>query len=50
MRAFLLTFDDHYDALCTVLKKGSVGETYNIGGSNEETNLTIAHKICDIIN
>ena len=39
---------DHCDALCTVLKKGSVGETYNIGGSNEETNLAIAHKICDI--
>lgn len=44
-----LYVEDHADALVTVLKKGTVGETYNIGGRNERTNLQVVHAICDIL-
>lgn len=40
---------DHVQALDCVLKKGRVGETYNIGGSSERTNVTVVHAICDIL-
>jgi dTDP-glucose 4,6-dehydratase len=40
---------DHADALWTVLQKGRLGETYNIGGHNEWANLRIVELICDII-
>jgi len=36
-------------ALLTVLEKGKPGETYNIGGNNEKTNLEVVHTICDIL-
>jgi dTDP-glucose 4,6-dehydratase len=32
-----------------VLKKGKVGETYNIGGGNERTNLQVVNLICEIL-
>ena len=32
-----------------VLKTGIIGETYNIGGHNEKTNLEVVHKICEIL-
>ena len=32
-----------------VFNKGSVGETYNIGGRNERDNLYIANKICELL-
>lgn len=38
---------DHCDAIQLVLEKGRVGETYNIGGDCERTNLAIVHSICD---
>jgi len=41
---------DHCDAVYTVLKKGTVGETYNIGGNNEIRNIDIVKKICEILN
>ena len=41
--------DDHSDALLTVLEKGRVGETYNIGGNNERTNLELVETLCDLI-
>jgi len=44
-----LFVQDHADALFTVLTKGVVGDTYNIGGSSERTNLEVVHKICDIV-
>jgi dTDP-glucose 4,6-dehydratase len=37
---------DHCDAIRTVLRKGKVGETYNIGGRNEKRNLEIVNLIC----
>jgi dTDP-glucose 4,6-dehydratase len=32
-----------------VLKAGQVGETYNVGGNNEKTNLQVVHTLCDIL-
>jgi dTDP-glucose 4,6-dehydratase len=40
---------DHAEALWTVLTRGRVGETYNIGGHNEWANLRIVELICDLI-
>ncbi|QSJ15026.1 dTDP-glucose 4,6-dehydratase [Nostoc sp. UHCC 0702] len=40
---------DHCDAIYLVLREGSIGETYNIGGLNEQTNLAVVEKICAIL-
>jgi dTDP-glucose 4,6-dehydratase len=40
---------DHCSALQCVLKQGRPGETYNIGASNERTNLEVLHRICDVL-
>ncbi len=40
---------DHCKGIKLVFDKGSLGETYNIGGKNERENLYIAHTICDIL-
>ena len=40
---------DHCSAIRTVLAKGALGETYNIGGWNEKTNLDVANTICQIL-
>ena len=40
---------DHADALLTVLAKGQIGRTYNIGGENEARNIDIANAICEIL-
>jgi dTDP-glucose 4,6-dehydratase len=37
---------DHCDAIRIVLRKGRVGETYNIGGRNEKRNLEVVNLIC----
>lgn len=42
-----LFVDDHIDALLTVLHKGEVGETYNIGSRNPRTNIDVIYMICD---
>jgi dTDP-glucose 4,6-dehydratase len=44
-----LDVGDHARALRLVLREGIVGETYNIGGHNERTNLQVVHTICDIL-
>ncbi len=44
-----LYVDDHARALRLVLERGRVGETYNIGGWNEKTNLEVVHAICAIL-
>jgi dTDP-glucose 4,6-dehydratase len=40
---------DHCSAIRTVLAKGELGETYNIGGWNEKTNLEVVNTICQIL-
>ncbi len=40
---------DHARALLSVLETGIAGETYNIGGNNEKTNLEVVELICDIL-
>lgn len=44
-----LYVEDHASALVTVLQKGAVGETYNIGGCSERTNLQVVHAICGLL-
>ncbi|HVK94622.1 MAG TPA: dTDP-glucose 4,6-dehydratase [Noviherbaspirillum sp.] len=44
-----LYVDDHCVALRRVLEAGIPGETYNIGGWSEKTNLDVVHTICDIL-
>jgi len=44
-----LYVDDHARALRLVLEKGTPGETYNIGGWNEKTNLEVVQAICAIL-
>jgi dTDP-glucose 4,6-dehydratase len=44
-----LYVEDHCAAIATVLERGKVGETYNIGGGNEKRNLDIVETICDIV-
>ena len=40
---------DHCSAIRAVLAKGTLGETYNIGGWNEKTNLAVVQTICQIL-
>jgi len=40
---------DHAEALYAVLSKGRVGETYNIGGNNERTNLELVRTLCSLM-
>ncbi|MES1982755.1 MAG: dTDP-glucose 4,6-dehydratase [Pseudomonadota bacterium] len=44
-----LYVDDHARALRLVLERGKLGETYNIGGWNEKTNLEVVQAICVIL-
>jgi len=44
-----LYVDDHARALWQVLTRGQVGETYNIGGHNEQKNLDVVETICLIL-
>src|SRR5579862_1262653 len=44
-----LYVEDHAQALTSVLQHGRVGDTYNIGGRNERTNLEVVHAVCDIL-
>jgi dTDP-glucose 4,6-dehydratase len=44
-----LFVEDHACALYKVVVKGKIGETYNIGGHNEKTNIEVVHALCDIL-
>jgi len=41
--------EDHCEAIRTVLHRGRVGQTYNIGGWNEKRNIDIVETICDMV-
>ena len=40
---------DHCSAIRRVLEAGRLGETYNVGGWNEKTNLEVVHTLCDML-
>ena len=44
-----LFVDDHARALELVVSQGRLGETYNVGGRNERTNLEVVERICDTL-
>jgi len=44
-----LFVEDHCDAIYSVLQKGTIGETYNIGGHNEIKNIDIVNTICSTL-
>ena len=45
-----LFVDDHAEALLIVAQDGAIGETYNIGGNNERTNIEVVRIICKTLN
>jgi dTDP-glucose 4,6-dehydratase len=44
-----LFVEDHCSAIRTVLDRGKLGETYNIGGSSERKNIDVVTAICDLL-
>ncbi|HNS30159.1 MAG TPA: dTDP-glucose 4,6-dehydratase [Tenuifilaceae bacterium] len=44
-----LYVEDHAHALITVFEKGTIGETYNVGGNTEKQNIEIVRTICTIL-
>jgi len=40
---------DHCSAIRTVLEKGRVGETYNVGGNAEKQNIEVVHTVCALL-
>jgi dTDP-glucose 4,6-dehydratase len=44
-----LYVEDHCLGIQTVLNKGILGETYNIGGNNEKTNISVVQLICSLL-
>ncbi len=40
---------DHCEAVLAVLERGELGEVYNIGGNNEQSNIKLTHTILDLI-
>ena len=44
-----LFVDDHCSAIRTVLERGQLGETYNVGGNSERNNMHVVETICDLV-
>lgn len=44
-----LYVEDHARALQMICEKGRLGETYNVGGRNERTNLQVVQNVCDLL-
>jgi dTDP-glucose 4,6-dehydratase len=44
-----LYVDDHVRALVQIFERGRIGDTYNVGGHNERTNLKVVITLCDLL-
>ena len=44
-----LYVDDHNRGIDLIIRKGQVGETYNIGGNNEQANINLIHTLCELL-
>ena len=44
-----LFVEDHCSAISTVLANGTIGETYNVGGNNQQTNISVVNTICALL-
>lgn len=44
-----LYVEDHARAIFTILQRGRLGEKYNVGGRNEQTNLAVVEYICSLM-
>jgi dTDP-glucose 4,6-dehydratase len=44
-----LYVEDHARALDTIAERGTVGETYNVGGRNERRNIDVVRRICEVL-
>ena len=44
-----LYVSDHCEAIRVVLERGTLGETYNVGGNSERRNLEVVHALCDAL-
>jgi dTDP-glucose 4,6-dehydratase len=44
-----LYVEDHAHALATIITRGAIGETYNVGGNNEMRNIDVVETICDLV-
>lgn len=44
-----LYVEDHARALDLILRQGAVGQSYNVGGNQERTNLAVVEAICDVL-
>ena len=44
-----LWVEDHAAAIDAIFHKGRIGESYNVGGLNEWTNLDLVHRLCDVL-
>jgi len=42
--------NDHCEAVWSILNNGKIGDTYNVGGNCEKTNLEIINDICEVLN
>jgi dTDP-glucose 4,6-dehydratase len=44
-----LYVEDHCEAIWTVIERGAVGQTYNVGGGDERSNIEIVRAICELV-
>jgi dTDP-glucose 4,6-dehydratase len=44
-----LYVEDHARALVTIITRGAIGETYNVGGNNEMRNIDVVEAVCDLV-
>jgi dTDP-glucose 4,6-dehydratase len=44
-----LFVEEHAEAIYRIVTQGKVGETYNVGGNSERTNIDVVNTICDIL-